>query len=323
MTTSNTLLGTTIHGSKLYRLDTPASDTDLKSLHLPSLRDCALLRATKNSQQKEGAGSEKEEHESFALQEFLRFAANGEDVTITMLHAQPGDILADSPVYEMLRKERHRFYTKRMAGALGYAKSQALKLGYRGNRMAVVEKVLAALKVAQAKGVARLYQCWDELPDGEHIVRTTSQGNRDAVDKRIYEVCGKGLPATVEPGYAIDILERLLAGYGDRVRAAKEMGGKDWKALSHSFRVGYQLKHIYLDGGFTFPLPESSFLRDVKAGRLSYVDDGLGERLDELIAEVEQLSEASTFPQNVSQKWMDDIVLEAYALRAAAVESPV
>jgi hypothetical protein len=201
-----------------------------------------------------------------------------------------------------------------MAGALGYAKSQAFKLGERGNRMAVIEKVLVALRAVHAKGVARLYQCWDDLPDGEHIVRTTSLGNRDAVDKRIYEVCGKGLPATVTPLYAIEVLERVHSGYGERVQAAKNMNGRDWKALSHSFRVGYQLKHIYQDGDFTFPLPESDFIKDIKYGRLSYLDDKLGEKLDDLISEVERLAEASDYPEKVDQKFLDSIILSAYNL---------
>ncbi len=310
----NTLLGTVLHGSKLYKLDNPSSDTDHKSIHLPSLNDCVLFRATKNSQTKEGEGSGKKEHESFALQEFLRFAANGEDMTVTMLHAQPEDVIVDSPVYTYLRESRKRFYTKHMRGALGFAKSQATKLGHRGNRMATAERVLTALKVAQDKGVGRLYQCWDDLPDGEHILRTTSLGNRDNVDKRIYEVCGKGLPATIEPRYAIEILEKLVGGYGDRVRAAKEMDGNDWKALHHSFRVGYQLQHIYQDGGFRFPLPESQFLRDVKEGKLSYMDDKLGEKLDELISLVERLAEASDYPTKVDSKWVDSIILNAYNL---------
>ena len=312
----NTLLGTTIHGSKLYRLDGPGSDTDKKSLHLPSLNDCVLLRATKNSQTKEGEGASKEEHESIALQEALRFAANGEDIMVTILHATDSDIIADSPTYQFLRASRKRFYSKRMSGSLGYAKSQAFKLGERGNRMAVVEKVLAVIKAAEAKGVGRLYQCWDELPDGEHIIRTTSLNNRDAVDKRIYEVCGKGLPATIEPSYAASILQGVLDRYGERVRAAKEMSGRDFKAISHSFRVGYQLKHIFQDGGFAFPLPESDFLKDIKYGRLSYLDDKLGEKLDDLISEVERLAEASDYPEKVPQKFIDSIVLDAYNLSA-------
>lgn len=310
----NTLLGTTIHGSKLYRLDGPGSDLDLKSIHLPSLNDCVLLRATKNSQTKEGDGSNKQEHEAIAIQEFLKFAANGEDIAVTMLHSRGDDIQSDSPTYTYLRGARKRFYTKRMRGSLGFAVGQSLKYAMRADRMAAVERVIAALELAEARGVAKLYQCWDDLPDGEHIVRTTSLNNRDAVDKRIYEVAGKGLPATISPTYGLEILCKIRDTYGERVRAAKSMSGKDFKSISHSFRVGYQLKHIYQDGGFSFPLPESDFIRDVKFGRLSYLDDKLGGRLDDLISEVERLAEASDYPEKVDQKWLDEIVLDAYNL---------
>lgn len=307
-----TPLGTVLHGSKLYSLDNANSDTDYKSLFLPDIADCLLLRAPKNLQRKSGEGSAKEEHESFALQEFLRLAANAEDIALTMLHAEPRHVIEDSSTFTYLRACRVRFYTKRMTGALGYAKSQAAKYSMRADRMAAVEKVIVALELAREFGVARLYQCWDSLPDGEHILRTTSDNNRDGVDKRIYEVAGKGLPATISPDYALDILYKLRDNYGDRVRAAKNIDGKDYKSISHSFRVGYQLKHIYENGGFSFPLPESDFIRAVKEARLSYLDDKLDEKLNDLITTVERAAEVSTYPARVDQKWLDGIVLEAY-----------
>lgn len=313
-TTPIDVLAKVLHGSKLYRLDTPASDTDVKAIHLPSIADCALLRATRNTQHKEGSGAAKQESESFALQEFLKLAANGEDVAITMLHCQPEDVYIDSPLWDRLRAARARFYTRRMRGSLGFATSQSVKYGLRADRMDAVVRVIAALEKARDAGVGRLHQCWDDLPDGEHIRRTVPEHSRDAVDKRVYEVAGKGLPATITPTYALDILTRLRDAYGDRVRAARQMDGKDLKSLSHSFRVGYQLLHIYQDGGFSYPLPETAFIRDVKAGRLNYLDDRLDERLNDLIAQVERAAEQSQYPERVDQAWLDSIVLEAYGL---------
>lgn len=307
-----TPLGTVLHGSKLYGLDNANSDTDYKSLFLPDINDCLLLRAPKNLQRKSGVGADKEEHESFALQEFLRLAANAEDIALTMLHAEPRHVIEDSLVFSNLRATRKLLYTKRMTGALGYAKSQVSKYALRADRMAAVEKVIVALEEARDFGAARLYQCWDSLPDGEHILRTTSDNNRDGVDKRIYEVAGKGLPATISPDYALDILCKLRDNYGDRVRAAKNIDGKDYKSISHSFRVGYQLKHIYEDGGFSFPLPESDFIRAVKEARLSYLDNKLDEKLNELITGVERAAEVSTYPARVDREWLDGIVLKAY-----------
>lgn len=306
------ILGKTIHGSKLYGLDGPNSDTDYKSIHLPNIEECLLLRASKNLRTVTGEGAAKEESESFALQEFLRLAANGEDVTIAMLHARDDQVLVDSDIFKEIRAKKHHFYTKRMVGALGYAKNMAFKYSLRADRMVAVEKVIAALEAARNKGVARLYQCWDDLPDGQHIVRTVSENNRDGVDKRIYEVSGKGLPATVSPEYALEILLKLRNNYGDRVNAAKNMKGQDYKAISHSFRVGYQLFHIYKNGGFVYPLPESDFIRAVKEARLDYAAERLDEKLNDLITTVEELSEKSNFPEKVNPIWLDKIILDAY-----------
>lgn len=298
------------YGSRLYRLHSEASDYDSKSVVLPSLEDCVLQRVVRNQQQKDEEA--RTEHEGFSIQEFCRLLASSQAIAIEMLHVNDEDIIIDSDIFRTLRRERKIFYTKRMTAMLSFSKSMCLKYAVRADRMAAVQKVIEVLVKFERQGVAKLYQCWDDLPDGEHIVRTTSLGNRDAVDKRIYEVAGKGLPATISPAYGLEILRKIRDAYGERVRAAKSMSGKDMKSLSHSYRVGYQLKHIYQDGGFTFPLPESDFIRDVKFGRLSYLDDKLEERLDDLISEVERLAEASDYPEKVDQKWLDSIILSAY-----------
>ena len=307
-----TFLGKVLHGSKLYRLDNPASDTDYKGVFLPALRDCVLFRAQHNSQSKEGTGSEKTEFEQFSLQDFLRFASNGEDVAITMLTAKDGDVIEDSEIFSYLRANRKMFYTKHMRGQMGYAKGQALKYCLRADRMECVEKVIAVLEGIQKRGVTRLLQCWDELPDGQHIRRYVSDNNRDSLDKRVYEVVGKGLSATISPEYALEILRNTRESYGARVKNAKAMGGKDMKAISHSFRVGYQLKHIFEDGDFSFPLPETDLIRAVKEGRLNYVGDKLDEKLNDLMSKVEDLSEKSNLPNKVDHNFVDQIVLKAY-----------
>ncbi len=306
------ILTTVLHGSRLYRLDGPQSDWDYKSIHLPTLEECLLMRASRNVQRRESSAEGKREFESFALVEFLKLAANGEDVTITMLHAADSDVIIDSPVYQMLRANRSRFYTKRMVGSLGYAKSQAVKYAMRADRMVAVERVIDLLKHAEGEGVGRLFQCWDDLTEGEHVTKTESPNDRGA-DKRVLDVAGKLLPATITPAYALDILCKLRDNYGDRVKAAKNIDGKDMKSISHSFRVGYQLLGVYERGGFSYPLPESDFVRAVKEGRLNYLDDKLDEKLNELITKVEQLAEASTLPARVDQSWLDSIVLGAYA----------
>lgn len=308
------ILGKVLHGSRLYGLAGPDSDSDFKGIFLPRLEDCALCCAPRNIQQKEGEeGAGKKEMELFSLQEFIKLLARGEDVAVTMLRAKGEFVLEDSHIFELLRDHRREFYTKRMAGSLGYAKSQASKYALRADRMVAVESVISTLEEMLKDGVARLGQAWDRFEEREHVVKTVSPQDRGE-DKRVLDVAGKILPATITPSYGLDILYRLRDGYGERVKAAKSMSGKDLKAMSHAFRVGFQLKHIFKDGDFSFPLPESDFIRDVKFGRLNYVDGRLDEKLNELIAEVEKLSEESSFPESVDSNWLDEIVLEAYNL---------
>ena len=306
-----TIIAKVVHGSRLYRLDNPLSDYDFKSIHLPPQDDCFLLRAARNVHAKHEVAGVKHESESFALQEFLALAARSEDVAITMLHVSDDDILEDSPLFQYLCQRRKQFYTKGMTGALGFAKSMAAKYSLRADRMDTVVAVIKVLEELQAEGVARLGQAWDRLPDLPHTRKFENLIDRNA-DKRLYEVVGKGLSATITPAYALDILIKVRDAYGERVRTTREMGGADVKAVSHSFRVGYQLRHIFLDGDFSYPLPETDFIRAVKEGKLNYVGDKLDEKLDALITEVEKLSEASTYPESVDRKWLDEIVLSAY-----------
>lgn len=309
------ILAKVIHGSRLYGLDGPSSDTDTKSIHLPDLKSCVLLRATKTIQEKSGEiegeidKSNIEEGESFALQRFLSLAANGDDVAVTMLHCPDVKIIIDSLTYQFIRANRAKFYTKGMSNSLGFASSMALKYGYRADRMADAEKALNFLKEADQKGIGRLWQVWKDLPLSQYLTKQVDERNND-----VYQVANKKLQSTIAVNYAIEIIQHLVNSFGERVNAAKNMGGGDFKAISHSFRVAYQLKHIFIDGDFSFPLPESNFIKDVKFGKLSYVDDKLDEKLNELIVEIENLSKQSSFPEKINQKWLDEIVLKEYGL---------
>lgn len=305
------ILGKCIHGSRLYELHGENSDHDFKSFFLPDYKECLLMRATKNETKK--VKEENAEYESFALQVFLRLCANAEDITVAMLHAEGNKILEDSDIYQFLRKNKEKFYTKRMVGSLGYAKSMSMKFALRADRMLAVEKFIGILKDAESKGVARMSQIWDSLPEGEYYYKGEEPTNRNA-DKRFFECAGKKVTATVAVNYALEIFQNLYDKYGDRVKIAKNLEGQDLKAISHSFRVGYQLYEVYKNGGFSYPLPQSEFIKDVKYGRLSFIEDNLDGKLNELISEVEELARNSSFPDKIDNIWLDDIVLNAYGI---------
>lgn len=311
MISTNKQLAKTIHGSRLYGLDGPDSDFDFKGIHLPQIDSLILGKASHHQGHVGQVGEVKSEWESFSLQEFLKLAAKGEDVAFVMLHCSDKQVLEDSEIFAWLRHCRSKFYTKRMSGQMGYAKNQASKYALRADRMAAVESVISTLEEMEKNGVGRLGQDWDRFKEGDYVKKAVSPLDRGA-DKRILDVAGKQLPATITPAYGLDILCRLRDSYGERVRAAKSMEGKDLKSISHAFRVAYQLLHTFKDGDFSFPLPETPFLRDLKFGRLDFVKDGLDDKLNGLILEVEKLAEASPYPEKVDQEWLDNLVLGEY-----------
>lgn len=300
-------------GSRLYGLENENSDTDIKGIFLPELNDLILEKASKNIRAKDE--SLNIEYESFSLQSFLANAINNEDVAIVMLHASDNKVLLDSDIYKFLRQNRKKFYTKRMVGQLGFAKSQAMKYSLRAERMIAVKLAIDKLDELINRGVLKLCQAWDELPtDGKYLIKTEEIKSREG-DKRVWEVSGKGCTANVNPIYCRDFLGKLYDNYGDRVKVAASLDSHDLKSISHAFRVAYQLKNIYTYGDFSFPLPESEFIKKVKTGKVDFLKEKIDDQLNELIGQVELMAENSTYPKSVDTNFVDDIVLNAYGLK--------
>jgi hypothetical protein len=82
----------------------------------------------------------------------------------------------------------------------------------------------------------------------------------------------------------------------------------DWKAVSHAFRAAFQVKGILLNGDFTYPLPETEFLRAVKSGSLHFKNE-VAPKLDALMDEVEALSVKSTLPEAADSDKVDELLL--------------
>jgi hypothetical protein len=296
-----------VAGSRLYGLDGPGSDYDEKSIHLPELNELILRRAPHNLQRKEDG----KEYESFSLQSFLQNTCTGQDVSVVMLHAPKNKILQNSEVFQFLRDNKSKFYTKRMLGSLGYAKSQAIKYSLRADRMNSVKKAIDKLKELVDRGIMKVAQAWDELPEDNYLVKGTQDDSRES-DKRVWEVSGKGVTANVNPTYALSFLTELYNKYGDRVKVAANLGSHDYKSISHAFRTAYQLYHIYKDGGFEFPLQETDFIKSVKYNKVDFLKEDLDLKLNSLISEVESLAAKSNYPNSVDQEWVDEIILKQY-----------
>jgi hypothetical protein len=108
------------------------------------------------------------------------------------------------------------------------------------------------------------------------------------------------------------MLKKYFENYGKRAHLAANNEGVDWKAVSHALRVGYQTRAIFKYGTFSYPLPETPFLQEVKAGQLEY--NTVAIVLDTLMEDLEKLSEKSSLPDKPDTKfwydWLERVTLD-------------
>jgi hypothetical protein len=294
-------------GSHLYGTHGPNSDRDYKGVYLPSLNEMLLGQFPKSINENSKHDSSKKntsadtDKEFYSLHYFLELARKGETVALDMLHAPTSAWLTSTPKWEYLVEHRAMFYTKNLSSLVGYARKQAAKYGVKGSRLAEAKKVLEILTDEHTKGL-KVAQIISVLPTGEHCGVMTAEG------VTFYQVCGRKLTLNASVVHYIPMVENFIKEYGDRAKQAEANEGIDWKAVSHAFRAAFQVRGILRDGGFTYPLPHTDFIRDVKNGKLHFMTE-VAPKLDALMDEVETLSKASTFPESVDSAEVDRMLL--------------
>jgi hypothetical protein len=309
-------------GSHLYGTSTPASDLDFKSVYIPTARDILLQRA-KGSMNTARKKAEKEknlpgevEEESYSLQRYLGLAAEGQTVALDVLFA-PEWSMTEPPAdaWRELVANRDRFLTRRSAAFVGYCKTQANRYGIRGSRVAAARsalKLLSAL-VEQRGATSKLGEFDDQVTaaiDGvEHsALIDITLGNGAVI--RHWDVCGRKLPFTSSVKNARDIVQKLVDEYGTRALQAESNQGIDWKALSHSVRVGTQAIELLRTGKVTFPLPNAAHVVAIKTGQLPY--QVVAEEIEGLLVQVEAEAAVSPLPDAPDCGWIDDFVCRVY-----------
>lgn len=297
-------------GSHLYGTDTPTSDRDFKGIYIPSKKDLYLGKIPKSIQVSKGNGNTKNDstdmdHEVYSLHYFLKLAMEGQTGPIDMLHSEKRHWLKSSPIWEELVGMRATFYTRNLQAFVGYARTQAAKYGIKGSRLSAAKEAAHLLGL---HGRSRVADIWHLLYENEHCHFL------DNGVHRIWQVCGKGVSETAKCDLACEMLMDFIQRYGERAKKAESNQGIDWKAVSHALRAGYQARAIFLNGGFTFPLPEVEFLKHVKAGRLDYLSI-VAPELERLMDELESLRAVSVLPEEVDRRAIEEwlfVTLEKY-----------
>jgi hypothetical protein len=308
-------------GSHLYGTSTPASDLDLKRVHLPPARDILLQRAkgviaTKTKVDEHAKNTADDvDIESFTLQRFLGLAAECQTVAVDMVFAPAWSWTdAPSPIWLEVLANRHRLLTRRHASFVGYCRTQANKYGIRGSRVAAARKAMELLAAhASGAGQTKLAEISSDIERmtalTEHMEVLDLPSPGDTV-VRHWNVCDRKMPYTASIKNAQGIMERVVSEYGHRALAAETNQGIDWKAVSHAVRIGRQAIELFDTGTVIFPRPDAAYLLEIKTGSRPYRE--VADEIDRLLPEVEAAAHRSLLPDAPDLEWIDDFVAMTY-----------
>jgi len=305
-----TILTRILFGSHLYGTSTENSDTDYKAIYMPSFQDLCFGRVKKNitthtkSDIYSKNTAEDVDIETFSLQYFIQLACEGQTIALDMLHATKECTLETSEQWEFLVANRSKFYTRSLNAFVRYANDQAAKYGIKGSRLNTAKRFIEILNDYPID--SRMREVWNLLPVDEHAYHVDANPN----GIKQYQICGKVLQESQTVVYAQNIVANYLRQYGARAELAAENKGVDWKAISHAYRAALQVKEILTEGTITFPLKEAPLLLKLKLGEI-HANTALP-MLEEIIAEVKELSAQSTLPEEVDKKFWEDYIVSVY-----------
>jgi len=315
------LLAKFVHGSHLYKLNTPESDLDFKGIYMPDLKSMMLGKvkdsidySTNKSNEKNT--SEDTDYEVYSIQKFVQLLSKGEMVTFDMLFAPEeavtyyddyGNMITSElaqetnhPVYRLRNEFYDLFIHKDMKAYFGYCSRQAAKYGIKGSRLDSLHKVKKHLKVCDYNlndSPSRLMDFMESLPTDEFLKKEDDH----------YEVLGKKHQWTT---YLKEFYERIsseINKYGNRAKLAMDNEGIDWKAVSHAFRAGYQLETALLKGKMDVVLPSSVryLILRVKGGQMDWTTE-VKPMLEYLMYRVELMAKQSVLPNKPDYVKIED-----------------
>lgn len=277
---------------------------DFKSVYMPTLRQLLLndykpiISISKNGQNNPGDVDE----EFIALPRFLRLACENRPHAIEMLHAEGDSLLETSPIWEHIRAQRTSFYSKNIDNLVAFANDQAERYVNRARSYRALTEIMEVLRRHPIK--TRLYKLQAELPINE----MAKYEDRENAKYPCYIIGDKQFENSLMIKDVTPSVEKMLRVYGERVKRINENEVVvDWDAVGHALRSAYQAIAILQNGDFSYPLPQTDYLRKVKVGQIEYSE--IQQELSRVTDLVKHLKAQSSLPEEVNfESWEDRLI---------------
>lgn len=344
----------TLSGSKLYGTDSETSDTDIKGVFLPTMKELVLCKAprhyTSTTGSVEGRNTSEDTDESYySLHYFLELAAKGDTNAIDILFAYTNyeAVITDTPIWNEVIENIDKILTKNVKAYLGYCKSQCMKYSIKGDKLKnyytferFCEKYLNQKDEHGAPET--LFNCLDiefSNDDYPHIMSNVwlpSPGERlkinfnenieynfgghcyfeTASNKEIYIIISDvKFQLNDSIKAAYHKVQKVISSYGKRAEAAANDNGIDWKAISHCVRVLLQVEELLTEGKITFPLVNADFVKAIKYNTSDMTYDEIMAWIEGHIMHIDEvLLPKSTLREKADYKWIETFILKCYKL---------
>lgn len=276
------LIYLTRFGSHLYGTNTNSSDTDVKGLFLPNIKELILGTSSKCLTFKSNTGKEKNNQDDvdiqlWSLQYWFKLLEKGDTNALDLLYAHTNQEchLYQSNTLDFVgdMEEIHRYVydTARIQGYLGYIMQQTKKYSIKGSRLNAIKKVYDWLTKAHPKILEFKLDFWmteilKECGDASYCFEKVINGSRSLV------LCGKVHMGGITMQEFASRVTGDFERYGQRAIQAANNEGVDWKAVSHALRCLYQTQQLLKSKRISFPLPCADMLLEVKRGEVPWAD---------------------------------------------------
>lgn len=259
------LFNKTVAGSHLYGTNIEGSDEDFKEITLPSAKQVLLGKADEALV----TTSAELDTTQWSFQKWVRLVGKMDSNAYEILFA---------PIVEQNEEFRSFLPNPKLVlhdnrdSAIGFAKSQAIRYGARGERLEAFIKVYELCLTCAT--IPEVYA------HAKKIKGVTKEKGPDGVE--LLSVYGKRIPFPASIGEARAIYKKVVDGASHR--AVNAIGSHDWKGIMHALRIAGQMSELVETGEVKFPLKNRELLLDIRNGKLSH-----GEAMDMVDAEIDRL----------------------------------
>ncbi len=319
-------------GSVVYGTEVSESDTDIKGIFLPSGKDILLQTAPRSVQQstrpKDQPKNRPEDidREYVSLHGYIQDLLEGHIYALDMLFT-PESWYRTAPhdAWIQIRQNKDRFLHSGISLFANYCRKQADKYGIKGSRLEAIKVTCEFLRTLPSQD--RLRDHWEKVQD---FVRTY-QESHESLPKRsgdssfidvislqssigkngsLLNVCDRKVENHTQVKLAIDMYQKILNHYAERVRQTERGKDIDWKALMHAVRVCEQAKELLLTGHITFPRPEREWLLKIRQGNVPYPI--VAQTIERGLEALSTAQGQSSLPQSPDHTFGDSLICRFY-----------